>query len=141
MAGNGIITILLPNGESLKDVTSYSFNVADIDDGIYDLKIVAVDLAENEQTKMLSFNVDHTFVQETSIISKEMEPVSENNLLIIISIIIVAIIMISVIVKRVRKTSTENKILKEDFITNLPIRELECLSRKKGLAECLGEIF
>jgi len=114
-AVDGIITILLPDGESLKDVTSYSFNVADIDDGVYDLKIVAVDLAENEQTKMLSFNVDHAFVQETSIIYKEKETVSENNLLIIISTIIVAIIMISVIVKRVRKTSTENKILKEDL--------------------------
>ena len=114
-AVGGIITILLPDGESLKDVTSYSFNVADIDDGVYDLKIVAVDLAENEQTKMLSFNVDHAFVQETSIIYKEKETVSENNLLIIISTIIVAIIMISVIVKRVRKTSTENKILKEDL--------------------------
>jgi hypothetical protein len=114
LAGDGIITILLPDGESLNDVTSYSFNVADIDDGIYDLKIVAVDLAENEQTKILSFNVDHAFVQETSIY-KEKEPVSGNNLLIIISIIIVAIIMISVIVKRVRKTSKENKILKEDL--------------------------
>jgi hypothetical protein len=114
-AVDGIITILLPDGESLKDVTSYSFNVADIDDGVYDLKIVAVDLAENEQTKMLSFNVDHAFVQETSIIYKEKETVSENNLLIIISTIIVAIIMISVIIKRVRKTSTENKILKEDL--------------------------
>jgi len=114
LAEDGVITILLPDGESLKDVTSYSFNVADIDDGIYDLKIVAVDLAENEQTKILSFNVDHAFVQETSIY-KEKEPVSENNLLIVISIIIAAIIMISVMVKRVRKTSTENKILKEDL--------------------------
>jgi len=114
LAEDGVITILLPDGESLKDVTSYSFNVADIDDGIYDLKIVAVDLAENEQTKILSFNVDHAFVQETSIY-KEKEPVSENNLLIVISIIIAAIIMISVMIKRVRKTSTENKILKEDL--------------------------
>ena len=114
LAEDGVITILLPDGESLKDVTSFSFNVADIDDGIYDLKIVAVDLAENEQTKMLSFNVDHAFVQKTSIY-KEKEPVSENNLLIVISIIIAAIIMISVMVKRVRKTSTENKILKEDL--------------------------
>jgi len=114
LAEDGVITILLPDGESLKDVTSYSFNVADIDDGIYDLKIVAVDLAENEQTKILSFNVDHAFVQETSIY-KEKEPVSENNLLIVISIIIASIIMISVMVKRVRKTSTENKILKEDL--------------------------
>ena len=114
MAEDGAITILLPNGESLEDVTSHSFNVTDIDNGAYDLKIMAVDLAENEQTTIISFNVDHAFVQAPSVISKE-EPASENNLLIIISIIIVATILISIVVKRIRKTSKENKILKEDL--------------------------
>ena len=115
LAEDGAITILLPDGESLDDVTFHSFNVTGIDDGVYDLKIMAVDLAENEQTKMISFNVDHAFVQPPPVISKEKEPVSENNLLIIISTIIVAAIVISIIVKRIRKTSTENKILKEDL--------------------------
>ena len=115
MAEDGAIIILLPNGESLEDVTSHSFNVTDIDDGVYDLKIMAVDLAENEQTKVISFNVDHAFVQEMSIIPEEKEPSTGNNLLIIISTIIVAIIVISIIVKRIRKTSKENKILKEDL--------------------------
>jgi len=115
LAEGGAITILLPDGESLEDVTLHSFNVTGIDDGVYDLKIMAVDLAENEQTKMISFNVDHTFVQEPPVISKERAPVSENNFLIIISAIIVATIVISVVVKRIRKTSTENKILKEDL--------------------------
>ena len=115
MAEDEVITILLPDGGSLKDVTSYSFDVTEIDDGIYDLKIMAVDLAENEQTKMISFNVDHAFVQEAPAISKEKESISGNNLLIIISIIIAIAVTISVIVKRIRKTSTENKILKEDL--------------------------
>ena len=116
LAEDGSITILLPNGESLDDITFHSFNVTGIDDGVYDLKIMAVDLAENEQAKMISFNVDHAFVQETSIIPEEMDPSpTGNNLLIIISTIIVAIIVISIIVKRIIKTSTENKILKEDL--------------------------
>jgi hypothetical protein len=115
LAEDGAITILLPDGESLEDATFHSFNVTGIDDGVYDLKIMAVDLAENEQTKMISFNVDHAFVQEPPAISKERGPVSENNLLIIISAIIVAAIVITIIVKRIRKTSTENKILKEDL--------------------------
>ena len=105
----------MPVGESLEDVTSHSFNVTEIDDGVYDLEIMAVDLAENEQTKMISFNVDHAFVQEPPVISREKEQVSENSLLIIISDIIVAAIEISIIVKRIRKSSTENKILKEDL--------------------------
>ena len=80
LAEDGSITILLPNGESLDDITFHSFNVTGIDDGVYDLKIMAVDLAENEQTKMISFNVDHAFVQETSIIPEEKEPSTGNNL-------------------------------------------------------------
>jgi len=115
LAEDGSITILLPNGESLDDITFHSFNVTEIDDGVYDLKIMAVDLAENEQTKMISFNVDHAFVQETSIIPEEKDPSTGNNLLIMISSIIVAIIVISIIAKRIRKTSGENKILKEDL--------------------------
>jgi len=115
LAEDGAITILLPDGESLDDVTFHSFNVTGIDDGIYDLKIMAVDLAENEQTKMISFNVDHAFVEAPSVISKEKEAVSENILLIIVSAVIVAAIVITIIVKRIRKTSTENKILKEDL--------------------------
>ena len=96
-------------------VTLHSFNVTGIDDGVYDLKIMAVDLAENEQTKMISFNVDHAFVEAPPVISKEKEAVSENILLIIVSAVIVAAIVITIIVKRIRKTSTENKILKEDL--------------------------
>ena len=115
LAEDGSITILLPNGESLDDITFHSFNVTGIDNGVYDLKIMAVDLAENEQAKMISFNVDHAFVQETSIIPEAEDPSTGNNLLIIISTIIVAIIVISIIVKRIRKTSKENKILKEDL--------------------------
>ena len=115
LAEVGAITILLPDGESLEDVTSHSFNVTGIDDGVYDLEIMAVDLAENEQTKMISFNVDHTFVQELPVISREKEQVSENSLLIIITAIIAAAIVIPIIFKKIRKTSTENKILKEDL--------------------------
>jgi hypothetical protein len=113
LAEVGVITILLPDGESLEDVTSHSFNVTGIGDGVYDLEIMAVDLAENEQTKIISFNVDHTFVQELPVISREKEQVSENNLLIIITAIIAAAIVIPIIFKKIRKTSTENKILKE----------------------------
>jgi len=115
LAEVGGITILLPDGESLEDVTFHSFNVTGIDAGVYDLEIMAVDLAENEQVKMISFNVDHTFVQEPPVISREKEQVSENSLLTIIGAIIAAAIVIPIIFKRIRKTSAENKILKEDL--------------------------
>ncbi|MCS5633968.1 MAG: S8 family serine peptidase, partial [Candidatus Marinimicrobia bacterium] len=39
LAEGGAITILLPDGEFLEDVTLHSFNVTGIDDGVYDLKI------------------------------------------------------------------------------------------------------
>ena len=112
---DGAITILLPDGESLEDVTFHSFDVTGIDDGVYDLTIMAVDIAENKQTQVIPFNVDHAFVPESTIISTERELSSENSLLIIISTIIVGAIVISIIFKRIRKTSTENKIFKEDL--------------------------
>ena len=115
LAEDGAITILLPDGESLEDVTSYSFDVTEMDDGSYYLSITAVDIAENEQNMMIEFNVDHTFVPELPVISKDTEPSSQNGVLIVIGTIIAAAIVIPIIIKRIRKTSTENKILKEDL--------------------------
>ena len=115
LAEDGAIKIFLPDGESLEDVTSHSFDVTDMDDGPYHLTIVAVDIVGNEQNMMIAFNVDHTFVPEPPVVSKETEPSSENSMLIVIGIIIAATIMIPIIIKRIRKTSTENKILKEDL--------------------------
>ena len=115
LAEDGAITILLPDGESLEDVTSHSFDVTEMDDGPYYLTIMAVDIAENEQNMMIEFNVDHTFVPELPVISKDTEPSSGNDVLIVIGVIIAAAIVILIIIKRIRKTSTENKILKEDL--------------------------
>ena len=115
LAEDGAITILLPDGESLEDVTSHSFDVSEMDDGPYYLTITAVDIAENEQKMMIEFNVDHTFVPELPVISKDTDPSSENSVLIMIGAVIVAAIVIPIIIKRIRKTSTENKILKEDL--------------------------
>ena len=115
LAEDGAIKILLPDGESLEDITSYSLDVTDMDDGVYNLTIMAVDIAENEQNMMIEFNVDHTFVPESPVISKVTEPSSEIDVLIVIGAIIVAAIVIPIIIKRIRKTPTENKILKEDI--------------------------
>ena len=115
LAENGAITVLLPDGEFLEDITFHSFNAAEIGDGTYDLKITAVDIAGNERSSIISFNVDHTFVSEPTFISKERETSSENSLLIAVSAVIVAAIVIPVIITRMRKTSEENKILKEDL--------------------------
>ena len=115
LAEEGAITILLPNGESIEDVTSHSFDVTGMHNGIYDFTITAIDIAENEQNMIISFNVDHTFVEEPLIAQKEGELSSENSLLILVIAVIGAAIMIPIIIKRIRKTSTENKILKEDL--------------------------
>jgi len=99
----------------LEDMTFFSYNTTKIDDGSYDLKIIAKDLAENEMTEEISFNVDHTFVQPPPVISKEKKGASQYPLLIIVSTIIIAAIVISIAIKKTRKTSMENKILKEDL--------------------------
>ena len=115
LAEEGAIKILLPDGESLENLTSHSFDVTDMEDGHYYLTIMAVDIVGNEQNMMIAFNVDHTFVPEIPVVSKETEQSSENSMLIVVSTIIAAAIMIPIIIKRIRKTSEENKILKEDL--------------------------
>jgi hypothetical protein len=115
LAEDGAIKILLPNDEYLEDITSHSFDVTDMEDGSYHLTIIAVDIAENEQNMMIEFNVDHTFVPEIPTVSKEIEPSSGNSLLILVGAVIAAAIIIPLVIKRVRKTSDEKLILKEDL--------------------------
>ena len=115
LADSGAISVLLPDDQSFEDMTFFLYNTTNIDDGKYDLKIIAKDLAENEMTEEISFNVDHTFVQPAPVISKEKKGVSQYPLLIIVSTIVIAAIVISIAVKKTRKTSVENKILKEDL--------------------------
>jgi len=115
LADSGAISVLLPDDQSFEDMTFFSYNTTNIDDGKYDLKIIAKDLAENEMTEEISFNVDHAFIQPAPVISKEKKGVSQYPLLIIVSTIIIAAIVISIAVKKTRKTSVENKILKEDL--------------------------
>ena len=106
MADSGAISVLFPDDQFFEDMTFFSYNTTKIDDGNYDLKIIAKDLAENEATKVLSFNVDHTFVQPPPVISKEKKEMPQTSLLIIISTIVIAAIVISIAVKKTRKTST-----------------------------------
>ncbi|KFM20633.1 Extracellular subtilisin-like protease protein [Marine Group I thaumarchaeote SCGC AAA799-D07] len=109
----GEITIFPLNGSLLKDVNSYSFDTAEIDDGAYKLVISATDMIENEQTKTILFTVDHAFTQASPVVIGEKQSASNTILMIIIAIAAVAGIIIF-IVKKTRKTST-TKILKEDL--------------------------
>jgi len=115
MADSGAILVLFPDDQQFEDMTSFSYNTTSIDYGTYDLKIIAKDLAENEATKVLSFNVDHTFVVKPSVIPKEKKEMPQTSLLIIISTIVITAIVVSIAIKKTRKTSVENKILKEDL--------------------------
>ena len=113
LADSGAISVLFPwahwndtDDESFEDMTFFSYNTTKIDDGNYDLKIIVKDLAENEAIKELSFNVDHTFVQPSPVVSKEKKEMPQTSLVIIISTIVIAAIVISIAVKKTRKTST-----------------------------------
>ena len=118
----------------LKDVTAYSSSFTGlgmelvspaamlIAGSALSLKIMAVDLAENEQTKMISFNVAHAFVQPPPVISKEKESVSENILLIIVSAIIVAAIVIT-IAATITALTIINKMFSETAFFSLEITD------------------
>ncbi len=101
----GGITIFPLSGSTLKDVKSYSFDTTDISDGTYELDITAIDMAKNEQTKTISFTVDHAFVQPLPVIPEE-KPVSQIIIFSVVGVIIAAAIVIMFIIKKNRKTST-----------------------------------
>jgi hypothetical protein len=60
------ISILLPTGESISDVTSYKFDTTSLEDGNYHITITAKDKADNVASKIIQFSVDHLGQQITS---------------------------------------------------------------------------
>jgi len=97
--GAGKITIFPLDGDLLKDVNSYSFDTTDINDGVYELIITATDMAENEQTKTILFNVDHAFIQTPSVIPEEKPAAPNTILMIFVTIATVAGVIIFVVKK------------------------------------------
>jgi len=97
------ITIMLPGDKTLNDITSYSLDTTNFDDGTYDITIVARDLLDNKHTQTISFVVDHSFVQVTPSESESSAP--QNMVLIIISIIVAAGVLTSIIMRNKRKDS------------------------------------
>jgi hypothetical protein len=111
--GPGKITIFPLDGDTLKDVNSYSFDTTDINDGVYELDIIAVDMVENKMTKTISFIVDHAFIEPVPPAIPEPviedKPSSQTTMLIIIVVIAVAAGVIILAVKKTRKISTTIK--------------------------------
>ena len=119
LADKGAVSILLPWGETLDDVTYYLYNATQIDEGTYNLKILATDLAENEQIKTITFNVDYSFVQQPSgqqtsvqqpsVIPMDEKPTTQITILLVVSIIITAAVVFTIYVRKTRKISTKIK--------------------------------
>ena len=113
------VSVLLPWGETLDDVTYYLYNATQIDEGTYNLKILATDLAENEQIKTITFNVDYSFVQQPSdqqtsvqqpsVIPMDEKPTPQITILLVVSIIITAAVVFTIYVRKTRKISTKIK--------------------------------
>jgi len=97
------ITIMLPGDKTLNDITSYSLDTTNFDDGTYDITIVARDLLDNKQSQTISFDVDHSLIQPISPESESSAP--QNMVLIIISIIVAAGVLTSIIMRNKRKDS------------------------------------
>ena len=76
------IKIILPDGEILTDITSVQYDTSQLDNGVYEIQILAQDKAGNEDMKTLSFEVDHS-VKNTITTIEEDTPSEENYLLVI----------------------------------------------------------
>ena len=119
LADKGAVSVLLPWGETLDDVTYYLYNATQIDEGTYNLKILATDLAENKQIKTITFNVDYSFVQQPSdqqtsvqqpsVIPMDEKPTPQITILLVVSIIITVAVVFTIYVRKTRKISTKIK--------------------------------
>jgi hypothetical protein len=76
------IKIILPDGEILTDTTSVQYDTSQLDNGVYEIQILAQDKAGNEDMKTRSFEVDHS-VKNTITTIQEDTPSEENYLLVI----------------------------------------------------------
>ena len=114
LSETGAIQILLPQGDSYEDITSFSYNTTNVFAGAYNLQIVAKDLAGNEAVETVPFTVDHSFIQKPI---KDIKPeIQEPNILIIvISIVIITIIIAFVAIKKARTKHDQDKTLKQDL--------------------------
>ena len=90
------IKIILPDGEILTDITSVQYDTSQLDNGVYEIQILAQDKAGNEDMKTQSFEVDHS-VKSTITTIQEDTPSEENYLLVIGIAIGVVIGIVSVL--------------------------------------------
>ena len=106
------ITIMLPEDKFLNDITSYSLDTTNFDDGTYDITIVARDLLDNKHTQTISFDVDHSLVQVTP--SEAKTSIPQNMMLIIIGIIVAAGVLTLIIMRKKKRFET-SKTLNQDL--------------------------
>jgi len=82
---SGGLTIILPNGE-IRDQTQLKFDTSQLDEGDYEIQILAEDKAGNNAVKKISFNIDHS----TAIppIVQENDSTLNQNYLLILGVVI-----------------------------------------------------
>ena len=58
------ISFSLPNGEQIKDTTTYSYDTSALEEGQYQISIFGIDKAGNSINKEIMFTIDHTIIDQ-----------------------------------------------------------------------------
>ena len=110
---SGGLTIILPNGE-IRDQTQLKFDTSQLDEGDYEIQILAEDKAGNNVVKKISFNVDHSTTSQP--ILQENDSTFNQNYLLILGVIIglaIGIFSVLIATKKIKiSVSNRNKVYK-----------------------------
>ena len=105
------IKIILPDGEILTDITSVQYDTSQLDNGVYEIQILAQDKAGNEDMKTQSFEVDHSV--KSTITTIEEDTPSEENYLLVIGIAIGLVIGVVSVLFATKKNQNPDNYLKQ----------------------------
>ena len=63
-ADSNKISFSLPNGEQIKDTTTYFYDTSALEEGQYQISILGIDKAGNSINKEIMFTIDHTIIDQ-----------------------------------------------------------------------------
>tara|TARA_Y100000996_G_scaffold409977_1_gene391526 strand:- start:16 stop:4257 length:4242 start_codon:yes stop_codon:yes gene_type:complete len=107
------LSLLLPTGERIIDQKSYSFNTADLAEGEYSIEIIGQDMAKNEVSSKIIFQIDNSIIDppKTPIPTpspKTSESTFDPLLIVVLGIIIVVIVSVLVFLNQKSKIPQKN---------------------------------
>ncbi|MFB3096478.1 MAG: S8 family serine peptidase [Nitrosopumilaceae archaeon] len=109
---DGII-VTLPNGDIISDETSIKFDTKTVEDGSYDIKVLANDKAGNKKSEFITVNIDNTTVSVLETKTSDQDNLLTIGIIVGITIGVILIVLVTKKVRILRKN--RNKVYMQFF--------------------------